>query len=346
VTRRFADVLPTVGALMAMLAVTTSAAAEPRPCGAEGHPWIRLEDEHAPFDAASWAEVVTQLRTALAARFIDLCGPADRSESPTLATLAMGTTEGDSVRITVLVKDEVTDKRVARDVDLATIPNDGRPLTVALAADELLRASWAEVNLVDAPPPVRPVPREVSEAIAIDPDRLPSGVRRRRFFVGVAGAAEHFTGGYDHAGADADLRVLFHPRIGAELGVGLRSAFSRNAPDGRVRGSAVVLAGGPMVRLLALPRLSLDLEARFVVTSVRVAAEARAGARQYESAGTALHVTAGPVLTFEIASPLVVVIGATAGFPLRSLAITDGTERVGGVSGAVLGSTLGLGATL
>ena len=52
------------------------------------------------------------------------------------------------------------------------------------------------------------------------------------------------------------------------------------------------------------------------------------------------------MLTFEISSPLVVFVGAAAGFPLRGLAITDGTERVGGVSGAVLASTLGLGATL
>lgn len=329
---------------MASLAPTARAA--DRACGTEGHPWVRLDLTGATFDEASSAELVTQLKVALAARFIDVCGPTDAPSSPALATLEIAMHEGDRIALTVLVKDAITDKRVARDVDLTTIPNDGRPLTVALAADELLRASWAEVNLVGAPAPVRPVPREVSEAIAIDPDRLPSGVRARRFFVGVAGAAEHFTGGYDHAGADADLRVLLHPRVGAELAVGLRSAFARNAPDGRVRGSAIVIAGGPLVRLLALPHVSLDLEARFVVTSVRVTAEAHAGARPYESAGTALHVSAGPVLTFEIAPPLVVFVGATAGFPLRGLAITDGTERVGGISGAVLGSTLGLGATL
>jgi hypothetical protein len=347
VTRRFGDVVSAIGVLVATLALSAPAAAEPRACGAEGHPWIRLDDAHPPsFDAASWAEVVTQLRTALAARFIDLCGPTEGGESQPLATLSMGTTEGDSVRITVLVKDEVTDKRVARDVDLASIPNDGRPLTVALAADELLRASWAEVNLVGAPPLVRPVPREVTEAIAIDPDRLPSGARARRFFVGVGGAAEHFTGGYDQAGADASVRALFHPRFGVELGAGLRSAFVRDAPDGRVHGSAVVVAVGPMARLLALPRLSLDLVARFRVTAVRVTAEPRSGARHYESAGTALHVTMGPMLTFEVASPLVIFIGADAGFPLRGLAITDGSDRVGGVSGVVLGSMLGLGATL
>ena len=66
-----------------------------------------------------------------------------------LATLAVELAPDDTAKATVdiEVRDAVTRKRVRRDVDLSRIPDDGRAAAIAIEADELLRASWAEVAL-------------------------------------------------------------------------------------------------------------------------------------------------------------------------------------------------------
>ncbi len=55
------------------------------------------------------------------------------------------------------VDDALTNKSVRREVDLGDVPASGRPRALALAAAELLRASWAELAL--PPPARRPRPR-------------------------------------------------------------------------------------------------------------------------------------------------------------------------------------------
>jgi hypothetical protein len=336
--------------IFAVVAATfsaTSVARAERACGTEGHPWVRLDAGTSLLDDAGSRALVTQLKVALAARFIDLCTAVDPAPaSPALATLEISTRDGDRIGLTVVVRDALTDKRVAREIDLTDVPADGRPLTVALAADELLRASWAEINLPDAPAPTRPVPAEVARAVAIDKTAGSKPEPPRVFAVGVAAAAEHFGTGFDQMGADVRSSALFGRRFGAEASAGLRSAFARDAPDGRVRGSAVKLSAGPFARLLSVDRVSLDLVVRVEASFFRAAGDPHAGARAYEASGTAVYVASGPVLGFELVPPLVLLAGLGIGFPLRGLTVVDGDQRVGGMSGVVLGSTLGLGAAL
>ena len=49
--------------------------------------------------------------------------------------------------VVIELDDRVTHKRVARDLPLRNIPANGRALAIAIASDELLRASWAELTL-------------------------------------------------------------------------------------------------------------------------------------------------------------------------------------------------------
>ena len=104
--------------------------------------------------------MIRRLKLELAGRGIAVCtarpqGPA----SEPLATLALAPSESGerSIRLDIEVRDAVTAKRVGREIDLSSVPADGRPDVVALAADELLRASWAELALPRAPPPAVPL---------------------------------------------------------------------------------------------------------------------------------------------------------------------------------------------
>jgi len=65
---------------------------------------------------------------------------------------------------TIAIDDAATGKRVERAVDLGSVTPAARARVLALATAELLRASWAELALPDAPPPRVPVPAPVKRA--------------------------------------------------------------------------------------------------------------------------------------------------------------------------------------
>jgi len=134
------------------------AAAAPR-CRADG-PWVLVQLRADGWTAEQRARVIEDLGQALAPQAIGacVCGERPSQGAPPLATLTIAV---DAARggagATIEVRDEVTGKRLDRDVDLARIPADGRAAAVAIEADELLRASWAELALdtfaQGAPPP-------------------------------------------------------------------------------------------------------------------------------------------------------------------------------------------------
>jgi hypothetical protein len=148
-----------------------------------------------------------------------------------MATLVFLPLSKDGVSLSVEVHDSVTAKRVGRDVDLRTTPPDGRALVLAVEADELLRATWAELALKDSPtshtevPPV--VRRAVETSMATTPVALASPPRGA---VGARGAVERFTGSATRGGGitllGGDLRgeLWAAPRWGAALAVGYRFA--------------------------------------------------------------------------------------------------------------------------
>ena len=136
------------------------------PCAADGQPVVAFDAPEGPTRAL----VGRELRASLATRAIALCDASAVGEGQPTAFLEVAL-EGETA-LTLTVRDRVTNKRVARDVDLAPIPRDARPLAIALTADELLRATWAELLLVDAKP-AAPVPAAVTRAVT-PPPREPS----------------------------------------------------------------------------------------------------------------------------------------------------------------------------
>ena len=328
--------------LLFFLGATSGARAqEGPPCGARGEPVVRVAA--APFGAAFRAALATQLAVGLKARHIELCAGEDSPRSDQVAA-ELAFSGSPAAAVTVAVRDDVTGKLVVRDVDLGSVPVDARPLTLALAVDELLRASWAELTLADAPPPTRPVPREIADVVGAGRAGTPppAAVERGRWQLGAALAAERFGGGSGQAGVDVAGRVSLRERLGLEGTIGLRRERPVNAPDGVVRGTAVEAAlDADVVLDPRAGRWALDLLAGARLVRVGVTGDPRVGARGGDASATALYLGAGLRAGVRLTRAFGLALTGTFGVPLRPVDILDGAAHVAGLSGPLLSFALG-----
>ncbi|HEY3821903.1 MAG TPA: hypothetical protein VGL81_32275 [Polyangiaceae bacterium] len=317
----------------------TSWGAEPATCGRDPRPWVdvRTTGELSP----SLGQFVDLLRAELASRHIDLCATVDAERPPPLATVEVSSGP-DAVTLGVEVRDAVTAKHVSRDVALGGVPADSRPLMIAVAADELLRASWAELALQTAPPPARVVPIEVTRTVTetLAPPVAPSS---QRLFLGVDGSLERFGSGTTLYGADARFGASLTPRLAAGLRLGLRSGAAVSAADGDVQPSAWIAGvAGSFTVTPPEYRWGVDAVARFDVEHVSFAATPHGTATGSPGSDFALLGSLGPQAWLRIASTLRVGAEVLAVLPLRPVEATDAHVSVAGIYGAGWSTQLGL----
>jgi len=237
------------------------------------------------------------------------------------------------------VRDAVTAKRVERDVDLDAVPKDGQPLTLALAADELLRASWAELALSTAPPPAAPVPRAVTETV--DASAKTSHTPPRGAFGAVA-TLEHYSGGQTLYGADLQGALWVTRRLSAGVRIGLRSASPASAPDGDVRATAFV--AGLEASVTATPplwRWGLDALARFDLERVSYLATPNTGASASGGAATAFVAGAGARVFWSVGGPIRLLAEVLVDLPVQPVQATDAGGSVVSVEGIGVQGALG-----
>jgi hypothetical protein len=290
-----------------------------------------------PFAGVVREAFVVQLRTALRVRGIDVC--ARQSDGPPESIASIEIAHAGDARFVIVVKDALLAKRVERTVDLGSLPPDGRPLALALATDELLRASWAELLLADARPE-KPAPPEVHRAIS--PERSDVEPTPRRVEIGAGASGEIYTNAPDHLGGDVFATFWALPRLGLEARIGGRAVAAAEAPRGEVRSSAVVGAIGPTVRLVTIrDRVGLDLGTQVAVVRVRLEGEARPPTIGRQESATAIY-TNGKLRGWLALSPgfrLVSEVGV--GMPLHTVRALDGNLAVGGVGGTQVSGMLG-----
>ena len=290
-------------------------------------------------------EVTAELRAALQVQGFALCLENADSLEGRVARLVLQTS---AERARIEVRDDVTDKRVQRDLDLSGFPEDARPLAIAIASDELLRASWAELMLVDAPPPAREPPeavralvrRETRRVVETQEARLPR-------YLDLAGALEYFGGGDLHVGGDLHLEVWLHPRVAIGLDVGARSRITDEVALGSIR--AVVLAAGAQlwVGLVGQAEQGWHLVAGAGLRGGWIRFDGTASPTAVANAGGAGIASLRLALEMRHAwGPVRLRFGALLGAPLRSTAATADGVRVGGTDGVELGGILALGMRL
>jgi hypothetical protein len=313
-------------------------------CGQSGRPWVSLAFSEADWPRGFSGKVLGDLRAGLTNRGIDACPDGAGPAEPPLATVRIAKLDRKSVAVSVEIRDAVTEKRVSRDVDLARVPPDGRAFAIAIAVDELVWASWAEIALAKSRRPKRsaarparpPPPPEVVEGVE---EELPEGGRASE--LAARFAAERYLGGQTHLGAEVATLLPLSERFTLDLGAGIRQGLRVSAPDGRVLSSAIGLGASLRFALLHAPALDVGfmLGGRAAVARFRGAAGPRA--EQFELSGLTAFARLGAFTSLRLGGPLRLDLTAGGGVPLRALEATDNGQVVTGVSGLELFAQLG-----
>jgi hypothetical protein len=333
---------PLLVACAAAMIWPSPATAQPRCAGGDG-PWVLLQLGAEGWSETQRANVLSDLQHTLAGQGIAACSADAHPAVAPLATLAVELNPDDAAKATVdiEVRDAVTHKRVRRDVDLSRIPEDGRAAAIAIEADELLRASWAEVALDTAR--ARQAQEDARLQVArsvqqvLEPARVGGGGA-----LGARGAVEHYFGGVTLLGADAFGRLQLSPRWALELGGELRAAPATDAPHGRV--SALAAGGGAtlLVRVAGGRRASLAIGAGGAASWLSFRAEPAANAEGSSYANLLVVARLRVVGRLALGRAVHAIGGIDAGGALRGVEATDDGTVVARASGLLLGATLGL----
>lgn len=335
---------------LVLVAVTWAERSAAQSCGANAQPWVSLAFTGGDFSHAFEDKVLADLRAGLTERGIDACpgGSSSPNAEPPLATVAIASVSEKSVAVSVEVRDAVTEKRVSRDIDLTRVPPDGRAFAVAIAVDELVWASWAEIALTktktrrSAPLPNKPPPPEVTAGVERE---LPQTSGRSSELV-LRFATERYLGGQTQLGGDLGTLLPLGERVTLDLGAGLRQGLAVSAPDGHVRASALGIGAG--LRLAVLHAATADvgpwLGVRVTVTRLRGSAGPTAS--DAEVSGLTAYARLGVWSSLRLGGAFHLDTALGAGAPLRALEATDDGRDVTGVSGVELFGQLGVGVEL
>jgi hypothetical protein len=327
------------GALLAAIACLVWAAPSraEQSCGQPGKPWVSVAFADGQWPEALRVSVLGDLRVGLARHGIDACLDGTGPSEPRLAAVRLAWLGEPRVVVTVEIKDSVTQKRVSRDIDLSSVPSDGRGFAIAIATDELVWASWVELAMVPrASTPKRSAPREVVEGVEAE---LPHGPESR---IGVGAALEHFAGGQLHFGADALLFVPLGERFGIDARLGARGGRDTSSEHGRVLARGLGFALHGRYALLRASSFELGALAGARAMLLELEGEARAGAIDETASNAVVTARAGVAPTLEPVRGLRLELAATVGYTLVGLEVTDASDVVSGASGLELGAWLGL----
>jgi len=342
--------LVAIGALVAALAFSkVGAAAPPAECPQGEQPWLRLElgPSLAPVLAVT---VAAKLQAELDRWNIALCASVTRDDAPPpLAVIALALDAGDVLLLQVA--DRATDKRLERSISLRGIPKDALALSIAVAAEELLHASWFEalVDRTETPSPLIPPPAPpLVERVAIE--SLAPRARVRRNVGGslaIAFAGEHATGGVSLGGFDA--RASYGGALRAEVRVGYRLGVAATANDGEVATSALLFGAAIVATTPRAAPWGGELFAR--VDGVRVVFSGRASASDVQAfSATGFGALAGGGIggwrSLDDAGVWRLNLEASFAMPLRAVAALDDGRTVTALSGPIVGLALGIACVL
>jgi hypothetical protein len=327
------------GALLAAIACLVWAAPSHADsgCGRPGRPWVSVAFADGQWPAPLQASVLGDLRVGLARHGIDACPEGSGPSGARLAAVRLAWLGEPRVVVTVEIKDSVTQKRVSRDIDLSSVPSDGRGFAIAIATDELVWATWVELAMVPrAGAPTRRAPREVVRGVEAE---LPHGPESR---LGAGAALEHFGGGQTHFGADALLFVPLGERFGIDARLGARGGRDTDSENGRVLSRALAFAAHARFGLVQAS--SFELDALAGARAMLLELEGEAGEDAVDRTASDMVVTArtGIAPSVELVRGLRLELAGTAGYAVVGLEVTDAGEVVSGASGVELGAWFGL----
>jgi hypothetical protein len=242
------------------------------------------------------------------------------------------------VRIAMLehgkVRVRIEDALTERVLELAAAPRDAWSVAIAAGADELLRASWVELMLDDAPPPVSPPPPAVERSLArhVAPERVRSlRADAGRFRLAARAGLEFYRAGELYLGGDLLARLRLLGPLALELALGGRAAPEHESSGGSVRswsaGGDLSLALGVLPASLQKLELDLVLGLRAAYVAYQASANQGSTATSADGALLVLRASARPALRL---GPLWLALQLGLGVPLLGVeAVDDGKPVVG-----------------
>jgi hypothetical protein len=319
------------GVLLTLLPPAVTFASHP--CGSGKEPWVAVL-----FAEGNWSQgireaILLDLRAGLSNHHIETCGPGSAAGAqPPAATIQLWKAGLDAVHVTVGVRDAVTNKELHRDVDLSHVPSDGHALAIALAADELLWASWAEIALHRPQRKIHASPRIEAE-VARNLAPSPAAHRQLPIRLGMQLSVEDYARSLTQVGPDLAFSFSGSERFGSRLVGGYRQGFEVASPHGRIASSAVVAGFDIVATLVQMARLELtwSVGERFAWCHF----EGKAGdvGLSGQLNGLALYAQTSLMSALRVGGPLWLQLAAGAGFPLRGVEASDAGQVVTGVAG-------------
>ncbi len=326
--------------VLAVFAMGRSAGAADA-CPPSPRPVIVLTARVKPPDQVVADALRDHLRTQLSARGIDLCVGSAAPRTPIgRVLLVIDRPESGSVTALVRIGDAVTDKRVERTMNLKGMPPDARALAVSASADELIRASWAELMIVDAPRPKMEPPTEVLRAVVESLEVPKPHAPERAFQLGVLGSVTLFKNMLG-VGPEVWSAFFFHEHVGTFLRPQLSFIPAKDSANGSVRASSLGGHAGLAVAFNSIvdPR-GLGFEAGAGARRVSFTASANESAAEATTVDWSAEVAGGPRGWLQ-AGPVRFTLGAELVYPLRPTTARDAGEVV--LSNEGIGGRVSLG---
>jgi len=297
---------------------------------------VAIDFAHAASNLAFEHSVLANLQTSLGERDIDVCTGTHAASPAPIASIRVSQTSSTTVSIAVEVDAEKALRRVVRDVNLSRVPEDGRALAIAVATDELVWATWAELALEPQKHqrlhPQTPAPA----ALVTTAPTPPPQPQRNSATLRVAGMFEHYTGGASWWGGDVALglrlrRFLFQPE--AALVAGVRRGLPESATHGSVTSQALILGLDVRASLLREGALDFGMSLTERTGFVRFIGTPHAGAQATSIQGVTIDLGLRADLRVSLGNTAFLSLAAGAATSLRSLEALDETTVVTGVSG-------------
>ena len=290
---------------------------------------------------AELAEGLTRdLRASLRERGIAM-EVGESSETQSLARVRIDAAGLATLSLRIVVEDALTRKIVERAMSLEGVPPDVWSVLVSAAADELLRASWVELSMPDAPPPAQEVPRVVEEAIASSV--APPAVGDGAWGLGVAATAV-ISEGANFLGARLALSQASLAPLTFTLGLGAAGMIPMQSA--RARMDAVWLFVDVETAIELLPRrgdfrLSVVLGARGGPLFAQATAQS-ALLEASDGVATVIVLDGGFRGGLTLFGDTQLTLGALVGAPLMGVSLSDGEEDVARLSGITVRAELGI----
>jgi hypothetical protein len=318
-----------VASSIALAAANAAAADECLTPDATG---VEMSMEGASDDLAF--RVRQELRAELSSRQVLLCDKMGRPMAHLDVRISADSAE-------LVIRDAVTAKVVERTIELGPLAQDARPVAIALAIDELLRASWAELLLQhdNRAPQVRPA--------------APKNVERARASVNVAEPETHAALGMvvvldDHTAGQTRMGTTLSaswapvPWWRWSLRFGYRRSLTAHAADGSIEADAYLFGSDTQLRVFVpTKRFAFWGFAGIDVGRVNFHGAPMPGVAVSSPWASSVDVFAGVRIVWSLSRAFELCSSLAIGAPLLDASATDNGVVVAGTRGVLLSADLG-----